>query len=247
MSPNGRKLRKKWGSRKNQRYLNDKYIGSGTQQKKSHKDEEDSDEEEPDQLFEWKSNFATLVQPSTPQSRVWEPFIDIKEDQQAILLRKLSVAGSNSQSSLYLSTSVPGQFHHPPSRKRSNVPRLDRHTKRLLQKSIDSPIVQRLEICLSSFAEGKEQPEQDLSFGFRHQVGQNSSLLVIHFDDDPTGFQRLLAHAVSSFFSLLSKSEVDDNEQKYVLVQRTKRSQVPPISLLRYITLTTTDPSFISL
>jgi len=253
MSPNGRKLRKKWGTRKNQRYLNDTSIGNGLHQKSKKGGEDDSDEEEPDQLFEWKSTFASLTQPYSPQSRVWEPFIDIKEEQQTLLIRKLSSPnGGNGddndhyQSSVgQLSTSVPGQFyhHHTPTRRRPKVPRLDRHTKRLLHKSVDSPIVQRLEVCLSRFAGGRELPEQDASFGFRHETSQNHTFLLLYFEDDPTGFQRLLAHAVSTFFGLLSKSEVDQNEQKFVLIQRTKSTFVPPVSLSRYITMTTPDPT----
>eukprot|EP01059_Diplonema_ambulator_P034828 TRINITY_DN7_c0_g2_i10.p1 TRINITY_DN7_c0_g2~~TRINITY_DN7_c0_g2_i10.p1 ORF type:complete len:384 (+),score=57.45 TRINITY_DN7_c0_g2_i10:507-1658(+) len=154
--------------------------------------------------------------------RRWEPFIEITEEKQAILLEKYNkgkTAKPPQDTTLTSNTTVSQRWNRIGKPLRSELVRL---------KGKRDTFFKPVETRLLEYIKAIDRSKEDCT---------EVDPLVLKFDD---GYHRLLCHGVVTYYGLFSVSETGDDGDRYTLVHPPKRCPtpfpVPEMSLLDYLT-----------
>jgi len=215
--------RRKPGSRRYRRWFNDVLLGR-----------------RPDELFDTGavdedfSHFFEEFLQRSPISKVlrddelyeeWKRFIDITEEQQRILLKDL-FSDSDSEDE--------DDFFEPINlTSRERYHRIDRDTKKLLQKYTGSTFLFELdEILLSFLKQSLSTSQQSSFFEYKNLFIANETQLDLKMKDS---FHRLIAHGVCKYYDLISQSLENEIGDKSVIVSKKPFTPVPQQSLANYL------------
>eukprot|EP01097_Dermamoeba_algensis_P003407 TRINITY_DN2381_c0_g1_i3.p1 TRINITY_DN2381_c0_g1~~TRINITY_DN2381_c0_g1_i3.p1 ORF type:complete len:199 (-),score=22.96 TRINITY_DN2381_c0_g1_i3:233-829(-) len=194
------------GAKRSNRFMNQLYLNQP-----SHADQDLV--EEPDSLFEeWTSPISLVFEPK--YKALWEPFIDVTEEQQKRLLEERA----------------PKVVKQRVTRDQVRLNKLMRNS---LVKNRDSEVLLETEKELLDFVQGKSPKgeKQTLYFTSNHVATKNSTQLKILFYQD---YHRLLAHAISRYYNLESHS-IDCDTQRVFVVTMSKNHRMPPVALTDYL------------
>jgi len=171
---------------------------------------------------DWDESYAPSYGPFSvvfedDNREVWEPFVDITEERQQILLTFSDYDDSSEEEDIDLSPSEIFSL-------------LRRRSQRTLKRHKHSAILQRIDDIVVAFSNCLIYDDQFeyLRPGFGEEVGE---CLVFAFSEK---FQRHLLHALCEFYNLVSYS-VDTSEERITIVQRRMVVTSHNQSVLQYL------------
>eukprot|EP01095_Lingulamoeba_sp_RSL-Kostka_P005642 TRINITY_DN1705_c2_g2_i2.p1 TRINITY_DN1705_c2_g2~~TRINITY_DN1705_c2_g2_i2.p1 ORF type:complete len:445 (+),score=112.48 TRINITY_DN1705_c2_g2_i2:92-1336(+) len=236
-----RKAKGNPGSRRNQRFMNDAYLGRRDDE--TYDSGPSDDEIELDPPMEWRNHFESLFIDEENFNK-FRPFIDTTEEIESELFKRYHIEYSSESSS----ESDDDIFFGSDKLTKLNFDAIDKETKKLLYKYSDSDFLEYLHTTiyfyLNSLQQQKKEtpngpePNEFFSFSFnnnskyQNQGILNDYYLKLKMQDS---LHRKLVHGICNYYSLQSKSINDNNQRITIVYCKNKIPFVPSISIAQYL------------
>jgi len=212
------------GSRRYRKWYNEFYLVQNLSETESATDLSDDWDSDCEPAY---GSFALVL--DGEYKELWDPFIDITEEQQQFLLGYYSDSEYSDTDYENENKGDDSTYPQPPLTADEAFTQIRNVSRRLLIRQRDNQLLQELDETIFSYSNGVISLTESMDY---IQHDQTDGSLIFSLEEK---FQRLLLHSLCEYYDLVSYSIGDEEDQRQTVVYKRQHTPVRETPLMIYL------------